>query len=1066
MKTPIKRTVLLILCAALLLPLLPQSVTASETAAAVQYETMSIGAGAAFFSPLINPTDSNNFAVLSDMNDVYYSLDAGKSWSRTETMTNFFSACFSDDGTLYVGGTGLYASRDKGQTLTAIYPRQEDIRAISSRYGRNMQVILADGYDSGHVTCMDTLGDRVYFVTLDWSTSRTFQLLSCTSDGADLKKHLVYETFMSSSPQDVRYQLLATEQGLYFSSGSTLYFYSFTTGVMFPVYFAQGTILDLEQIGQYIFILDDTKTQTKVLYTEDMVTFRNLLEHNTLPNSFERYGYTQYFQWHFKAISGNDMDSIFLSFTSPVQWTGAPIDDLAGVMKFDGEQFHWVFDPIFRNRGSYNLQGWSFGSYHPINGICIDPKDSDHCIMANIDTLYDIHFGQEEQDVQYLHCNVKTIDGQRYYTSTGLDAQSTAFVRVDPFDPRHILIPSSDLGLQISVDGGESFRRMAIAEKYTDLYIACYDVYFDPNTPGLVYGLWSNRHDAPYIPALSDKNAHGHFAVSRDGGLNWDFTYSTGLPENSIPVRMSVEENGDELTIAVATYNNGFFISEDSGRTFTGISGQMDSHEGLIWGQDVVLTEDSVYCLTAWHTFGGSTPSVLYRVDRTTGETSRVDLGRVVNARSLDYDETHGLYLSAIHNTTWGWRMDLGASFDVNTDGGVYRVEDNNTLSLVLPVELGASSCGFTPDGTMYVVADKGMVYVKSPGDADFRLYAEGLFTRLMNLTFSPDYRTLYITTQGGGAYRMNAAEPEKTTYTVTFRDYDGTILAQQKVPEGSSAQCPPDPCREPDEEFCYTFLGWDQDTTAVYADLEVTAVYEAREHLPVIENEIPATCQQEGYSGDSYCAYCHLLLAEGQVLEQLPHEFSRYSNNADGTHTGYCATCGEPAEPELCYLEDGVCVLCGHRYETPDGEKKLRRFTISSQTINGESYLLYSNSCALGTSLTPERVNLRWWLDGSVLGSDIGGDMLWTYRDGLLYTVEDGRVTYLTITKTRGCYRVSLTHDPDLAVHWNYRGGSLCTIVLENGQSGYRYLRITEQGIGLSTMPAWLVLCQLYPEA
>jgi len=52
------------------------------------------------------------------------------------------------------------------------------------------------------------------------------------------------------------------------------------------------------------------------------------------------------------------------------------------------------------------------------------------------------------------------------------------------------------------------------------------------------------------------------------------------------------------------------------------------------------------------------------------------------------------------------------------------------------------------------------------------------------------------------------------------------------------------------------------------------------------------------------------------------------------------------------------------------------------------------------------------------------------------------------------------------LAVHWNYRGGSLCTIVLENGQSGYRYLRITEQGIGLSTMPAWLVLCQLYPEA
>lgn len=67
--------------------------------------------------------------------------------------------------------------------------------------------------------------------------------------------------------------------------------------------------------------------------------------------------------------------------------------------------------------------------------------------------------------------------------------------------------------------------------------------------------------------------------------------------------------------------------------------------------------------------------------------------------------------------------------------------------------------------------------------------------------------------------YTESAANP---TYTVTFVDWDGTVLETQQVEEGSSATAPDDPTREG-----YTFTGWDINFSNVTSDLTVTAQYE-----------------------------------------------------------------------------------------------------------------------------------------------------------------------------------------------------------------------------------------------
>ena len=70
------------------------------------------------------------------------------------------------------------------------------------------------------------------------------------------------------------------------------------------------------------------------------------------------------------------------------------------------------------------------------------------------------------------------------------------------------------------------------------------------------------------------------------------------------------------------------------------------------------------------------------------------------------------------------------------------------------------------------------------------------------------------------GAVTVAAAQPEM--HTVTFKDWDGTVLKTQEVQYGGDAEAPADPTRTG-----YTFTGWDKEFTNITADLVVTAQYE-----------------------------------------------------------------------------------------------------------------------------------------------------------------------------------------------------------------------------------------------
>ena len=82
--------------------------------------------------------------------------------------------------------------------------------------------------------------------------------------------------------------------------------------------------------------------------------------------------------------------------------------------------------------------------------------------------------------------------------------------------------------------------------------------------------------------------------------------------------------------------------------------------------------------------------------------------------------------------------------------------------------------------------------------------------------------------------------EPTVKEYTVTFVDYDGTVLKTQKVKEGKSAKAPKNPKRESvvneTSVTKYTFDGWSKDFSKVVKNIKVKATYTKE----VIMNEVP----------------------------------------------------------------------------------------------------------------------------------------------------------------------------------------------------------------------------------
>ena len=139
-------------------------------------------------------------------------------------------------------------------------------------------------------------------------------------------------------------------------------------------------------------------------------------------------------------------------------------------------------------------------------------------------------------------------------------------------------------------------------------------------------------------------------------------------------------------------------------------------------------------------------------------------------------------------------------------------VDDNEVISSTL---LGQSSANYTAD-VATIIKDLNQLNINLTSAAT----SNRTFT-LYDVRIDVDYTV----------YEEIPEEPEEPEvpenpivyYTVTFKDYDGTVLSTQTIEEGYDAVAPADPTRDG-----YIFKRWSKSFTNVSSNLEVIALYES----------------------------------------------------------------------------------------------------------------------------------------------------------------------------------------------------------------------------------------------
>ena len=166
------------------------------------------------------------------------------------------------------------------------------------------------------------------------------------------------------------------------------------------------------------------------------------------------------------------------------------------------------------------------------------------------------------------------------------------------------------------------------------------------------------------------------------------------------------------------------------------------------------------------------------------------------------------------NGSLWAWGYNyVGQLGDGTTDDRNIPVRVGATSDWVAATSGWSHSMAIKADGSLWAV-----------GDNTYGQLGDGTNTRRLNYVeiTSLGTGTLYKAFTKEFTITITAAS---LTYTVTFVDWNGTILKTQSVEHGKAATAPQNPTRKG-----YTFIGWDADFSNITSNLTVTAQYTEEE--------------------------------------------------------------------------------------------------------------------------------------------------------------------------------------------------------------------------------------------
>ncbi|MGA2866101.1 MAG: hypothetical protein ABSF95_16635 [Verrucomicrobiota bacterium] len=731
---------------------------AAPTAPAVAWAPVGLSGGGGMFAPAISPADPNLMMLNCDMSGAYLSEDGGRNWrmlhqaqlrSDTQCRPAFHP---SNPDILYAScGGQLRLSRDRGRTFArigdlkeglegeiAINPADPNLMLTATRNGRCW---LSRDAGNTWTACNGPAGRLVGF---HFDRTRPGRgLFAATEKG-------VWGSVDGGQTWAEKTQGLPWKEIQAFAGGSE------AEGKVVMLYCA---VRSKEQNGEFRGGVYRSRDRGE---TWERAMGRGL---NTETKVADQWAYGPISQY--QQLLATDAKPLTVYALNTSTGFHPPHSDTVYRSDDGGESWRTTYfmDPRFER---YNVApdyvtastGQSFKGGEAPFGAAVCNTDAERVILVR-NECHVTHDGGQS----WFGGHTYPAPGQKpkpgsAWACNGLVVTTTWHYYVDPMETNRHYIAYTDLGLARSLDGGQSWVWWD-SKSWTPWRNTCYELAFDPDIAGKLWGAFSDVHDIPNDNIISERHGHnrpGGVCVSSDFGASWR-SEARGLPLKPVTsIVLDARSPQNARTLYAGVFSEGVFKSTDGGRTWTAKKSGLGHPDNLRVSRVFLHRDGTLFAMICGRRAGPGRPLApegvgLYRA-RPGGETWEQinasqpwlypkdfsvhprDSNRIlVGACDASWeDKSGGLYGTQDGGKSWRRIGRQGPQ----TFGGYFHPSRDGWLYMTLTED--------APGAGLWLTRDDGRTW---------QAFDQLPFANIQRVEFDPsDQASLRVTTFGGSVWR------------------------------------------------------------------------------------------------------------------------------------------------------------------------------------------------------------------------------------------------------------------------------------------------------------------------
>jgi photosystem II stability/assembly factor-like uncharacterized protein len=757
----------LVKCLGLALPLLlsagcgPKPARAEAPSKQIPWEPVGLSGGGAMFSPAISPADSSLMMLNCDMSAAYLSEDGGRNWrmihhaqlrSDTRCRPGFHP---SDPNVIYASSGGrLRLSRDRGRTFTpvgnlrqpldgeiAINPSDPQVMLVGTRNGRCW---LSRDAGTTWTVCRGpegqvigfhfdrTGGGRVMFAATDqgvWRSDDAGQTWAEKTEGLPWKEIRGFAAGSRAEDQFIMLYCSVTSKDVNGTFRGGIY-RSRDRGETWQWAMGRGINLETQKADQWAY--------------GPIAQYNQLMATDAKP-------LTVYATNTSTGFHPPHHDTVYRSDDGGQTWRATYFQD----PRF--QRYNVAPDYVTASTAQ------CFKGGETPFGVAICNTDPDRLILVRGE-CHVTHDGGRT----WLAGHTRPAPGQKpqpgsAWVCNGLVVTTTWHYYIDPFEPNRHYIAYTDIGFARSLDGGRTWIWWD-KQSWAPWRNTCYEIAFDPDTPGKMWGAFSNVHDIPNDNIISERHGHdapGGVCISRDFGASWK-PQSQGIPPKPV-TSIVLDPNSPKgaRTLYAGVFMEGVYKSTDDGKTWTLKKNGLGHPQNMRASRVLLHADGTLFAMICAKRPAAGKPLMSEGVGLYRSTDGAETWQKVNTSRTFLYPKDFSVHPQNSDDILIGT---CDASWDDNS-GGLYRSQDGGKTWRRIGRQ-GRQTFGgyFRPkrDGWIYMTLTEGApgagLWLTRDNGQTWEPFDELPFSNIQRVEFdlSSD-AVIYVTTFGGSVWRGSA---------------------------------------------------------------------------------------------------------------------------------------------------------------------------------------------------------------------------------------------------------------------------------------------------------------------